>query len=343
MHKQPLNDEIPDEQDRHMRDFISHISHELNTPLTSMTFGIGNLLNGVLGPLPDRVVEYLRLIESDCRRLTCTVTDSLDAGRVKAGRVQNKIRRQHMQATEKQKILLIDDDQNILRSLGDFLKFKTFEVETASSAEDGLRKLDDFSPAIILLDLGMPGIGGMGFLRRIMRDDGSLPYPVLVFTARQETESFFDDVPVAGFLPKPCSQTELIDEIHRILQIDRQDRRKKTVLIGEDEDAFADALTKELQAAGFEVVCAGTGPEVLEKAVLHQPDVFLLKKIMTGMNGDATASMLQSMPRTKGIPVILYDSTENQPSRHLAGIARFVASQETAPLVRAVGELISAG
>jgi PAS domain S-box-containing protein len=64
--------------DRARMEFVSNVSHELRTPLTSMIYAVGNMLRGVVGPLPDKAVHYLERLESDCRRLLATVNDILD-------------------------------------------------------------------------------------------------------------------------------------------------------------------------------------------------------------------------------------------------------------------------
>ncbi len=64
--------------DRSRSEFVSNVSHELRTPLTSMIYAVSNMLRGVVGPLPEKAVQYLDRLDSDCRRLLATVNDILD-------------------------------------------------------------------------------------------------------------------------------------------------------------------------------------------------------------------------------------------------------------------------
>jgi len=64
--------------DRARMEFVSNVSHELRTPLTSMIYAVNNMLRGVVGPLPEKVVRYLERFDSDCKRLLTTVNDILD-------------------------------------------------------------------------------------------------------------------------------------------------------------------------------------------------------------------------------------------------------------------------
>ena len=251
-----------------------------------------------------------------------------------------------MKQEERKRILIVDDDKSILKSLGDFLGFRGFEVVVAESGEEGLSTLAIVPPDIILLDISMPGMGGIGFLRRIMSSNGTLPYPVLVFTARTTTEDYFRDIPVDGFIAKPCDRFELMSKLQGILEKHKR-ATPRMILIGEDDRQVADHIVRVFHDAGFEVEEAGTGPEVLEKAAVCLPDAILIKQILTGLNGDAVASILQAMPRTLSIPVVLYDESgmaqnpeEADRLRHTRGIKKYVTTQDAVDLLKALKEVL---
>ncbi|TFG80223.1 MAG: response regulator, partial [Chromatiales bacterium] len=174
---------------------------------------------------------------------------------------------------EKSKILLIDDDKSLLVTLRDFLRFEGYEVETAASGEEGLEKLTSVAPDLIVLDMSMPGMGGMGFLDKIT-EDGRPRYPVLVLTAKAQMAEFFGAVDVDGFVAKPCDPQDLLMEISRIVFLTRGKPvatgagavGRLRVLLGEDDEAVADELTVALAAAGCMVRCVTQGAELLERA-----------------------------------------------------------------------------
>ena len=64
--------------DRARMEFVSNVSHELRTPLTSMIYAVSNMLRGVVGPMPEKALNYLERLQSDCHRLLATVNDILD-------------------------------------------------------------------------------------------------------------------------------------------------------------------------------------------------------------------------------------------------------------------------
>jgi DNA-binding response OmpR family regulator len=218
-----------------------------------------------------------------------------------------------MTQNERRKILLIDDDPSLLTTLADFLAFEGYDVETAESAEAGLAVLDGVDPDLIILDMSMPGMGGVGFLREVTNVTGRPSHPVLVLTARANMAEFFANVEVDGFVAKPCDPQDLLMEVSRIIflrsgedEATGTDSSSVQVLVGEADVVEASAVIAALQARGFDVTIIGTGPAVLEAAIVGRPGVIVLRAVLEGLNGDRVAEMLKTMPNTKHIPVLIY-------------------------------------
>ena len=220
------------------------------------------------------------------------------------------------QGGAKKRVLLVDDDEHLLVTVGDFLKFSGFEVMSASSGEDALSRLAGVKPDIIILDIGMPGIGGLGFLRHIATQGGRPEYPVLVLTARSAMKGFFESFEADGFLEKPCDPAELVRKAREIISAREAERlrvqrvHQRTVLLGENEAEVSEAVTGLLADAGYTVHVAEFGPDVLEKAVVQQPDIIVMKRLLFRMNGDVVATLLHDMPTTHAIPIVLYDGSD---------------------------------
>lgn len=243
-------------------------------------------------------------------------------------------------------ILLVDDEKHLLISLKDYLTFEHFTVTTAQSAEEALEILEETTPDLIVLDISMPGIGGMGFLKRISSPSGKPRYPVLVLTARSMLADFFRDMAVDGFIAKPCDEAELTGMIRAILA-KRNDsaaprkRLRRSILLAENEAGVAARLTSALQQAGYAVATVGTGPGLLEKATSDKPDIILTKAILPELNGDSVATLLDLMPSTKEIPIVIYDDSllgEEARGRipTIRNIRKFLRTSDTAPLMEAV-------
>ena len=259
-----------------------------------------------------------------------------------------------MESRDKKTILLIDDDASLLVTLSDFLKFEGYQILTADSGEQGLKRLEKVTPDLIILDMSMPGMGGVGFLREISSADGKPKYPVLVLTARANMAEFFSNVDVDGFVAKPCDPEDLLMEVGRIIFLRHGDDPvgaskprlgKKRVLLGEDDRMVNENLALAFTDAGYSVEAVFKGPEILERAIVQKPDVIVVKLVLAGMNGDAVAGMLKEMPNTKEIPVILYDDTaakvmDAKMTGARSGVKKSIRSNNSVTLLGAIREVL---
>jgi CheY-like chemotaxis protein len=216
--------------------------------------------------------------------------------------------------SRKKRVLVVDDDMGVVRTVKDLLQFEGYSVTTAKSAEEALEMVTTrgLKPDIIVLDIGMPGMGGMGFLNKIKEHD-HLRFPVLVLTARSGIQAFLadTDVPVSGFLMKPCTEQELLDEIKHILAIKPElstsgKARNIRVLIGEGDRIISRAIEESLKQQGYHVLQARSGPDVVEMAAASSPAVIAMNQVLPRLNGSEAANVIATMPDTRSIPVILY-------------------------------------
>ncbi len=119
----------------------------------------------------------------------------------------------------KEKILIIDDEKEIIDLLNEFLSSEGYDVTSASNGNDALKCLEKIEPDLIILDMVMPKGGGISFYHSIARKtDGSSRYPVLILTGRSEYENVFHDLNIDGFMTKPFQTPELLENIKKILQ-----------------------------------------------------------------------------------------------------------------------------
>lgn len=79
-------------------------------------------------------------------------------------------------------ILIVDDDEAVTQTFARMLRLEGFTVRTAVSAESGLAEATEHRPDAIILDLRMPLIDGLGFLKRLRAVDSHAQVPVAVVT-----------------------------------------------------------------------------------------------------------------------------------------------------------------
>jgi len=79
-------------------------------------------------------------------------------------------------------ILIVDDDEGVTQTFARMLKLEGFQVRTAVSAESGLKVANESQPNAIILDLRMPLVDGLGFLRQLRSQDDQRSTPVAIVT-----------------------------------------------------------------------------------------------------------------------------------------------------------------
>jgi two-component system OmpR family response regulator len=87
-------------------------------------------------------------------------------------------------------ILIVDDDEGVAQTFARMLKLEGYRVRTAMTAENGLLEAATVRPDAIILDLRMPVMDGLGFLRRLRSTDEPLKTPVAIVTG----DYFLDDM-----------------------------------------------------------------------------------------------------------------------------------------------------
>src|ERR1700693_45282 len=116
------------------------------------------------------------------------------------------------------KILVVDDETNIVELLSVSLKFQGFEVHTASSGPAALDRAREVRPDAGSLDVMMPGMDGFGVLRRL-RADG-IDAPALFLTARDSLQDKIAGLTLGGddYVTKPFSLEEVVARLRVILR-----------------------------------------------------------------------------------------------------------------------------
>ena len=116
------------------------------------------------------------------------------------------------------KVLIIDDDANIVKVVASRLKANKYDVITANDGEDGFEKLKNGKPDLIILDIMMPRIDGYTFLKTV-KTAGSLPkIPVIILTAKDKMKDLFEMEGVNDYIVKPFKAEDLLQKVDKYLR-----------------------------------------------------------------------------------------------------------------------------
>ena len=119
-----------------------------------------------------------------------------------------------------QRILVVDDDVSLRLLLDYRLAKEGYDVVLAANGLDALEQVEAHIPDLIILDLDLPRLDGLGFLRRLRSEESTSSIPVLVLTAYgfEQNRSKSLDLGASAFMVKPFSPRALIDDLRHILQ-----------------------------------------------------------------------------------------------------------------------------
>lgn len=116
------------------------------------------------------------------------------------------------------KLLVIDDEDGIVREVKDYFEEEGYEVMTADTGEDGKRLIRSESPNLVILDLKLPDISGIEVLKMLR---GSYPQCKVIVNTGYVDQSLMDQATELGpntFLSKPFNLIKLKEEVDRVLK-----------------------------------------------------------------------------------------------------------------------------
>ena len=118
-----------------------------------------------------------------------------------------------------ERILIVEDNEKNRKLVRDTLQYKGYETIEAETGEDGVRLAKERLPALVLMDIQLPGIDGITALGQLRADPATRAIPVIAITASVMSQDR-QKIMAAGFdafQSKPISVKELFETISRIL------------------------------------------------------------------------------------------------------------------------------
>lgn len=178
---------------------------------------------------------------------------------------------------DSQRILVVDDEPRITDLVAMALRYEGFEVETAGTGRAGLKLVEEFRPALIVLDVMLPDMDGFAVTERLAAD--RVKVPILFLTARDAVEDKVRGLTLGGddYVTKPFSIEELVARIRALL--------RRTDPVGESGplvfvDLELDDQTHEVRRAGTPVELTATEFRLLRYLMQNAPRVLSKAQIL---------------------------------------------------------------
>jgi PAS domain S-box-containing protein len=197
-----------------------------------------------------------------------------------------------------QKILVVDDERDIVALLRHQLEAKGYKVVIASTGEQAIAKAISEQPSLITLDILLPDRNGFDVLRELKTRPETSHIPVIVLSVVQDENSGYK-LGAAGYITKPVDKELLVSSVSHILG------QRGKVLVAEDDKDTADMLVDLLESHHLQTFHAVDGYETLTIARRERPGLILLDLRMPGMDGYEALTRLKKDPETRKIPILV--------------------------------------
>ncbi len=152
----------------------------------------------------------------------------------------------------KKSVLIIEDDADIVEVVRYNLEREGFAVASAGDGESGLEQVRRHLPDLVLLDLMLPGMGGLDVCRTLKEDAGTKGVPVIILTARSEESDVVLGLELGAddFVPKPFSPRELAARCRAVLRRAARDAEAEERTRIACEGVLLDAGRHEVEVDG---------------------------------------------------------------------------------------------
>lgn len=207
------------------------------------------------------------------------------------------------------KILIADDDTELVKMLRTFFELRNYTVITASDGAETLKMIER-KPDIILLDINMPKADGIEVCQRI-RDKVSCP--ILFLTARADEQDRVNGLMSGGddYILKPFSLKEL--EARIIAHLKREERREKKSTYRFQGDLSFDYSAKTVQISGQDIEFTKLEYSIIEFLSMNPGIVYDKERIyekVCGYDGDGDSRVITELIRRIRKKIEKYTDTE---------------------------------
>jgi len=186
-----------------------------------------------------------------------------------------------------EKILIIEDDQDILEMLEYNLREEGYDTFSALNGKDGIALAKKEQPNLIILDIMLPILDGFEVCRMLKSDEIAAQIPVIILSAKsQETDKIVGlELGADDYVTKPFSPRELIARIRAILRRGKEQRSDRRIKRG---DIVIDSTKHRVQVGADDISLTFTEFKLLEFMARRPGVVFSRAQILDAVSGEET-------------------------------------------------------
>ncbi|HEY9836787.1 MAG TPA: response regulator, partial [Vampirovibrionales bacterium] len=184
---------------------------------------------------------------------------------------------EHSRGDRPKTILVVDDEAHIRSLLRQELEASGYHVREAKDGMEAIAQVKATPPDLILLDVMMPQMSGFDVAAVLKNDPNTMHIPIAILSIIEDKQRGYR-LGVDRYLTKPIDREDLLNQIGFLLS---SETSKKKVLVGDEDVSAVKLLADVLEAKGYIVTEASSGPECIEKARAVKPDMIIVDSLFS--------------------------------------------------------------
>ena len=226
-----------------------------------------------------------------------------------------------------QKILVVEDEPDLVLVIVERLKTAGYDVASASNGRAALEYLKANKPDLIITDVIMPELDGFGLFKELQKNAATQKIPVIVLTARGKMSDTFAAMGVADFLAKPFDDKVLLTTVSKHLPGGKPAPAaatvtvkapaaeapkpkpaatgKKAILVGIDEPVMQ-SITKQLTEKNYYVEPITDCLQIFAKINTILPQILILEIPLETIAAKDIVKEIRGIPKYEKMPILLY-------------------------------------
>jgi len=185
------------------------------------------------------------------------------------------------------KIVIIEDEPDIVEVISYNLKREGYQVSASNRGDEGLNLVRNQSPALVLLDLMLPGTDGLSICQQLKADPITRDIPIIIVSAKGEESDVVIGLGLGAddYIAKPFSPRELLARVKAVLRRGpvRDDQQKERIKI---KELMIDATRHEVNIAGEQVKLTSTEFKLLFQLASQPGRAFSREQLLNRVVGE---------------------------------------------------------
>jgi len=228
-------------------------------------------------------------------------------------------------------VLVCDDDPSLLEVMRATLEQRGYRVLTAASGNAALEQAARHHPAVIVLDVLMPGASGLDIAAALKQRTETEDIPIIILSVLSPQDTDGKPAQVVDWLRKPAGEESLFRALERALGMGHEVSR---VLVVEDDPDLAAVLASMFERQGLQTQHAQTAAEAIRLSQRLQPQLLVLDLTLAEGDGYAVVDWLRQYDRLHDLALVVYtarDLNEADRERLRLGETEFFTKGRVSP------------